>query len=870
MRKKYLSALLFGALLATSAGTFTSCKDYDDEINSLRQDVTDLQSAVKSLEDLVKNGKYVTDVAIDGQTITFTFSDDTTKPIAIPEGEKGQLVEVKGDELYIDNNPTGIKVSEDAKVEEGLVKAENGTWWVLGEDGKYTNTNIPVSGVTVTGSESTGYELTIYNGTDKQVIKLPTAASTISSLSIKENLTIGSGAYNSSSTPEIAWGYNSNEQTDAMKNWKGPKGAVAKNQTMVGQIFTVDKAVTVTPASVDLGAMDVKLVDSKGNEAPAKVVLTVDSDEDLATAPGTSRAASTNGMWDMTVELDDFTGENIKSAFMVESNYKLYALKVNGTVMTPYDIMIKVDDTKNSTNASFDVTKLAAKDSKGIITINNSGGNKAELKTGETTTFAYTDANCYDAYLSFESAADKAKAEDKNIVVDGMKITVPADASNVIDLTVTVNIMNVNGTVNKGTIVLTTTGSATQDNIELSVTTVKVMPETDKFKVDLTKAVAGLTNYQISKITSLDNINVIQPDGQDTFLKETIEINYFNKDKKKLVNTVSDSDKEVAFTSPTQINYAEVTLSGKWTTGDNKAKPGDYKLIMTMYDGVAGSSTQLNELRKVNIPVSVTLPTFNEIFPRSAQWNGDTFSGKLGANKAFDYSLAFNFNNDNAANLDAATVSYGKIGDKDVTPANGEINASNIVTLGGKLIDKNALITSKLATTMSINVVNGNDNFKVESKFTTEIHSEFEQPKLVYYVNGVAQDVAKLEAGNIIKSLYTVGDDKVKNGLAIQYGRGEDSFYTGVKVDGVEIAGNADTAGKVTASMSIDGVSSASVGRGTSTNTIYRNMRNRIPYFKNWNDEMLVEVIFIKEGNYTKPEIREAVEKWYEEKQSQK
>ena len=30
MRKKYLSALLFGALLFASAGTFTSCKDYDD------------------------------------------------------------------------------------------------------------------------------------------------------------------------------------------------------------------------------------------------------------------------------------------------------------------------------------------------------------------------------------------------------------------------------------------------------------------------------------------------------------------------------------------------------------------------------------------------------------------------------------------------------------------------------------------------------------------------------------------------------------------------------------------------------------------------------------------------------------------------
>ena len=42
MRKKYLSALLFGALLVTSAGTFTSCKDYDDDINNLQEQIDKL------------------------------------------------------------------------------------------------------------------------------------------------------------------------------------------------------------------------------------------------------------------------------------------------------------------------------------------------------------------------------------------------------------------------------------------------------------------------------------------------------------------------------------------------------------------------------------------------------------------------------------------------------------------------------------------------------------------------------------------------------------------------------------------------------------------------------------------------------------
>ena len=40
MRKKYLSALLFGVLLVASTGTFTSCKDYDDDINNLQEQIS--------------------------------------------------------------------------------------------------------------------------------------------------------------------------------------------------------------------------------------------------------------------------------------------------------------------------------------------------------------------------------------------------------------------------------------------------------------------------------------------------------------------------------------------------------------------------------------------------------------------------------------------------------------------------------------------------------------------------------------------------------------------------------------------------------------------------------------------------------------
>ena len=59
MRKKYLSALLFGALLFASTGTFTSCKDYDDDINNLQQQITSNKDAIAALQKLVGEGKWV-------------------------------------------------------------------------------------------------------------------------------------------------------------------------------------------------------------------------------------------------------------------------------------------------------------------------------------------------------------------------------------------------------------------------------------------------------------------------------------------------------------------------------------------------------------------------------------------------------------------------------------------------------------------------------------------------------------------------------------------------------------------------------------------------------------------------------------------
>ena len=54
MNKKFLSAILFGALMVTSTSTFVSCKDYDDDINSLQEQIdaqkSDLSTQISALQ----------------------------------------------------------------------------------------------------------------------------------------------------------------------------------------------------------------------------------------------------------------------------------------------------------------------------------------------------------------------------------------------------------------------------------------------------------------------------------------------------------------------------------------------------------------------------------------------------------------------------------------------------------------------------------------------------------------------------------------------------------------------------------------------------------------------------------------------------
>ena len=78
MKRKLFNALLFGALVASSTSTFVSCKDYDDDIQSLQAQIDANKKSIESIEALIKSGSVITNVEQSTNGVKVTLSDGKT------------------------------------------------------------------------------------------------------------------------------------------------------------------------------------------------------------------------------------------------------------------------------------------------------------------------------------------------------------------------------------------------------------------------------------------------------------------------------------------------------------------------------------------------------------------------------------------------------------------------------------------------------------------------------------------------------------------------------------------------------------------------------------------------------------------------
>ena len=615
MNKKYLSVILFGALMLGTTGTFTSCKDYDDDINNLQEQITANADAIKKLQDLVGDGKFVTGVTSDGNTITFTFSDNSTVPVTI-ETEQAQKVEVKGDELYIDDQPTGIKVAKEAEIETGLVKAENGTWWVLGEDGKYTDTEIPVSGVTAVKNDKDQWVLTIYSqdGSEPKTIVLPTAASLITEIEVLGVVDPNSNDENTANkVTDGVVKYNAKvlgDLDDAQKAWNKEEGVktLAKGQAL-STLYSKNNQLLIrlAPATVDASEMSFTLVNTQLGEAPL-TLGTPAAYKGLLT-----RSAESNGLWMVPVSAKEgLTYKDLnayKAEFEVNGNGILFAFQEKEGFTSDWNLSFKYDGTVNlSTQVykvnSSDVTGKTSTTKYSNTDVQTDTKVAANVDAGDVT-ITFTDANAlYDAHLHF----DEATIERWGIkYTEGTSFTITTQPDDVTaaNFQVQVHYVDMTGTVKSEWIILHVNKSYS-DVTEYPNKNVEIAADNTKNTFDATLD-AMFTNLG-------SNLNKWKADVENS----TITYQVYDKDSKTW-NTATNMT--------LALDKAEENQATKftWKLNDNKVAMQlgvQYRVVIEFTDKDG------EVLSKLIQPITFSIPALSNFLVKEQVVFGGTSNGK--------------------------------------------------------------------------------------------------------------------------------------------------------------------------------------------------------------------------------------------------
>ena len=114
MKRKYFSALLMGALTIASVSTFTSCKDYDDDISSLQSQIDKLNEMVSKIQGQIDKGAILTGVSPVENGVKLTLSN--------------------GDSYTITNGKDGAKGADGAAGTPGT-PGKDADIWRIGDDG---------------------------------------------------------------------------------------------------------------------------------------------------------------------------------------------------------------------------------------------------------------------------------------------------------------------------------------------------------------------------------------------------------------------------------------------------------------------------------------------------------------------------------------------------------------------------------------------------------------------------------------------------------------------------------------------------------------------------------------------------------------
>ena len=298
MNKKFLSAILFGALMVSSTGTFVSCKDYDDDIDNLQEQINklatkeDMTSQIATLQAALTTAAKDASDALAKATAAETAAKAAGDAAAAAKAAAGKAVAdakaeaIKAVQAEIETLKKEVEESTDAALKEMAEKVDAATKKVEDIVGKIADMVTSVELVASYYANPTGDELIFSTAIEKENV-------------FSEGI------------------------TNAITFTKG-------KQVQTGDKFVV----RVSPTNAVLTPDMISLTNSQGQNLNEFLsVQKVEKYNGLL-----SRAAGNNGLWEVTVALKNYD----EKAFSAVTETKvgndtesiLFAVQVNNTLST--------------------------------------------------------------------------------------------------------------------------------------------------------------------------------------------------------------------------------------------------------------------------------------------------------------------------------------------------------------------------------------------------------------------------------------------------------------------------------------------------------------------------------------------------------
>ena len=698
MNKKFLSAVLFGALMVTSTGTFVSCKDYDDDIDQINNTLNDLKSQIAALQTEVESGNWVTDLVDVEGGFKVTFNNGRTYTIVNgKDGDKGETgaAGAAGDKLTIDEATGEWKINDkatgwfankkDQAAEVFLPKIEGGYWYFYNTEKKeYEPSGYKANGAAYAIDANGKYTMYLPTEDGKDMVKIELPKYALTSLEL---------ATSGDETPWMNYAVASKDFKDELTGISYKKDELIPLATADGKTG-FDVRVVANPTNTDLSDCPFSLIASDGSTLFTEGAARKYDGGIIRSAVDGLKSVNFNLAGGLKADSKAF--KNVSTPITGNlSGYKLSKFAVaSNEISTQYGVCVNIYKATTLVNVNGNSWVKIGKE----YSIFGKNDNKAAIQ-GEDQNFIKGNA------VSYKLDLDKNYKDAYNVTISGDKFTVGTYTDKALPF-----------------IVSYTTEKGTKESVTVYVKVIK-----DEVANVTLSASHKLDASKTKVYFSLDNVlNALTAEQKIAWKESKITLNEFT-----LESTITKENGDPKYTINLTPSFAKKDNSGNWVA--NNVTPADATALeITVNPATAGvvadKYTQAvykftfgtNEL---NAAVDLTLTNPKTLTRIASLFDGDNVVAYGEGNKAngekFNVLSVYEQNGAtfDKANFNVEVVKNGDFSDADA--AKWQTNGSQIT-----ITDKAQLYNEVAKVKVSVPVFTGNN----DNMFTDVIYVTAKSP----------------------------------------------------------------------------------------------------------------------------------------------